>query len=248
MRRRPPRRPRLRPLDQRGGERLRVELAEVLARLADADVADRDPQLLRDGDHDAAFGGAVELGEDQPGDPDRLLELARLGERVLALVGIEHQQHLVRGGGVHAREHAPDLLQLFHQVRLAVQAPGGIGEQHVAAAGLGRLQRIEHHRAGVGAGLLRGEGGAGALGPHLQLLDRGGAEGVAGGQQHAQALAGHSGAASLPMVVVLPEPFTPTTRITNGRRLASITSGWAQGARICDDARAQRARSAPPRR
>ena len=122
-----------------------------------------------------------------------------------------------------------------------MQAPGGIGEQHVAAAGLGRLQRIEHHRAGVGAGLLRGEGGAGALRPYLQLLDRGGAEGVAGGEQHALAVTGHSGAASLPMVVVLPEPFTPTTRITNGRRLASITSGRAQGARICDDARAQRA-------
>ena len=38
--------------------------------------------------------------------------------------------------------------------------------------------------------------------------------------------------ASLPMEVVLPEPLTPTTRMTNGRCVGSITSGRAQGARI----------------
>ena len=36
-------------------------------------------------------------------------------------------------------------------------------------------------------------------------------------------------AASLPMVVVLPEPLTPMTRITNGRFVGSITSGRATG-------------------
>ena len=38
-------------------------------------------------------------------------------------------------------------------------------------------------------------------------------------------------AASLPMVVVLPEPLTPTTRMTNGFVAASIASGCATGAR-----------------
>ena len=38
--------------------------------------------------------------------------------------------------------------------------------------------------------------------------------------------------ASLPMVVVLPEPFTPTTRTTCGLRLRSGSSGTATGARI----------------
>ncbi len=33
------------------------------------------------------------------------------------------------------------------------------------------------------------------------------------------------------MVVVLPEPFTPATRITNGRDARSMTSGLATGAR-----------------
>src|ERR1700694_5872192 len=38
-------------------------------------------------------------------------------------------------------------------------------------------------------------------------------------------------AASLPMVVVLPEPLTPTTRITNGFCTSSIARGFATGAR-----------------
>ena len=49
----------------------------------------------------------------------------------------------------------------------------------------------------------------------LQLLDGGGAEGVAGGQHHAMP-SSRSRAASLPMVVVLPLPLTPTTRMTWG--------------------------------
>ncbi len=57
---------------------------------------------------------------------------------------------------------------------------------------------------------------AGALAPDLQLLDRGGAERVAGGQHHRLALAPQSCCASLPMVVVLPVPLTPTIRMTNG--------------------------------
>ena len=38
-------------------------------------------------------------------------------------------------------------------------------------------------------------------------------------------------AASLPIVVVLPEPLTPATRMTNGLA-PSITSGFATGRRI----------------
>ena len=166
-----------------------------------------------------------------PRDAHRLVEFARLGQRVLPLIGVEHQQHLVRRAGIEALDDAPDLLQLLHQVRLAVQPPGGVGEHHVAAARPRRLQRIEHHRARVGAGHLRGEIGAPALRPHLELLDGGGAERIAGGEQHRLPLRAQR-RASLPMVVVLPEPLTPTTRITNGRRAGSMVSGRAQGARI----------------
>ena len=47
-------------------------------------------ELARDGDHDAALGGAVELGEHEPGDADGFVKLRGLRERILSLVGIEH--------------------------------------------------------------------------------------------------------------------------------------------------------------
>ena len=72
------------------GKGARVEFAEIFGLLADADEADRQPELARDGDHDAALGGAVELGEHEAGDAHGFVKLRGLRERVLALVGIEH--------------------------------------------------------------------------------------------------------------------------------------------------------------
>ena len=83
------------------------------------------------------------------------MELLGLRQRVLALVGVEHQQHFVRRTRIDTCDDAFDLLQFFHQVRLAVQAPGCVGQQHVDAARARRLQRIEHHCARIGAGALR---------------------------------------------------------------------------------------------
>ena len=70
--------------------------------LADPDVADGQVQLARDGDHDAALGGAVELGQHDAGDAGGLGELARLLQAVLAGGGVQHQQHFVRRVGDHA--------------------------------------------------------------------------------------------------------------------------------------------------
>ncbi len=50
--------------------------------------------------------------------------------------------------------------------------------------GLRRTQCIEDHRAGIGARSLLHDCGAAALGPDVQLLGGGGAEGIAGGQHH----------------------------------------------------------------
>jgi hypothetical protein len=49
--------------------------------------------------------------------------------------------------------------------------------------------------------------------------------------------------ASLPSVVVLPAPFTPTVRITKGFRAASIVSGTATGASARSDLAARIART-----
>jgi hypothetical protein len=113
----------------------------------------------------------------------RVVEGLHLRQRVLAGVAVDDQQHFVRRA-VHAlADHALDLLQLFHQVQLGRQAAGGIDHDHVHAARLARLHRVEGDRGRV-ARFLRNHGDVVALAPDHQLLARGGAEGVAGGQQH----------------------------------------------------------------
>jgi hypothetical protein len=50
--------------------------------------------------------------------------------------------------------------------------------------GLGGLNGVVDHRSGIGAAVLSDHRDPVALAPDLQLLDGGGAEGVAGRQQH----------------------------------------------------------------
>src|SRR5271170_8035632 len=69
---------------QRRYEFLRVEHTEILALLAHADEADGNLQFLRDGEHHASLGGAVELGDDQPGYSEPLVEVVGLCDRILA--------------------------------------------------------------------------------------------------------------------------------------------------------------------
>src|SRR5205807_402907 len=68
-----------------------------------------------------------------------------------------------------------------------VQAPGRVDEEDVGAVAARQLERVEGEARGVGAGLARDDRRAGALAPYLQLLDRGGAERVAGGVHDALA-------------------------------------------------------------
>src|SRR6185437_15383052 len=70
--------------EQRVHKSLMLELREVGHLFAGADVGDGDAELARDGEGDAAFGGAVQLGDGDVGDVDRFGELARLHEPVLA--------------------------------------------------------------------------------------------------------------------------------------------------------------------
>ena len=99
------------------------------------------------------FGGAVELGDHEPVTPKPLWNCSAWATRVLSDGAVEHQQHFVRRGGIEAREHALDLLQLIHQMRLGVQPAGGVGDQHVDVARPRRLQRVEDDRRGLGARL-----------------------------------------------------------------------------------------------
>src|SRR5213079_743445 len=69
--------------DEGPGEVLRVERPQILELLAHADQLDRQPELVRDRDRDAALRTAVELRECDARDADGLAEEARLLEAVL---------------------------------------------------------------------------------------------------------------------------------------------------------------------
>ena len=90
-------------------ERLGIERDEVTDLLTHANKADGHVQGVFDGEHDAALGGRVELGEDDPGQADRLVEGTRLSEAVLARGGIQDEQRLGLGAGQPLVDDAPDL-------------------------------------------------------------------------------------------------------------------------------------------
>ena len=95
---------------------------------------------------------------------------------------VDHEQHfLARALG--AIDDAAQLLQLLHEVRLRVQAAGGVDEHEVGAAARRRRHRVEHDRAGIGAFLAAHELAAGALGPEPELIGGRGAERV-GRREH----------------------------------------------------------------
>ena len=89
----------------------------------------------RDGRQHAALGGAVELGDDQPGQRRRASSKARLRQRVLAGAAVDDQQHLVR----RARSALPitRLILRSSSIRCSWvgQAAGGVDQHHVLAAG-----------------------------------------------------------------------------------------------------------------
>src|SRR5438046_1065879 len=79
-----------------------------------------------------------------------------------------------------ALDHAANLRQLVHEVRLRVQPAGGVDDERVHAPGGGGLDRIEHDGTGIGTGGLVDYLDLDALPPALELLDRRGAKGVGG--------------------------------------------------------------------
>ncbi len=65
---------------------------------------------------------------------------------------------------------ATDLAEFIHQIGLRVQSSGGVGDHHVGAACLRRLDRVKHHSPGVRAGLRLDKIHSDSVRPNLQLL------------------------------------------------------------------------------
>ena len=170
----------------RGGQEQRVdefaglEGLQIVDTFTHADETQRLRTLAGDRRDHAALGRAVELGEHQPGDADRLVEGLDLHQRVLADVRIKYQQDFVRRARVGLVDDPPDLCDLFHEVELCRQAPGGVGQHDVDTARPRGIDRVEHHRRRISA-FLGDDRHAVALAPGLELFAGGRAEGVSGG-------------------------------------------------------------------
>ena len=144
---------------------LRRERNQIVDALADADVANRQLEIVRDGDRYAALRGPIELREHDAGDTGDAGELARLLDAVLTDRGVEHEQHLVRRALGGACRDAANLVELVHQVDAVVQAAGGIDEDRIASARFAGLNRVEHDRRRIGAVLGADDIDVGALRP-----------------------------------------------------------------------------------
>jgi hypothetical protein len=72
-----------------------IEGFDVFGLFTEADELDGNVELLANGDDHAAFGRAVELGEDDAGDVDGLAEHLGLLDGVLAAGGVEDEEDFV---------------------------------------------------------------------------------------------------------------------------------------------------------
>ena len=121
------------------GHPVRVEHVEVLELLPRGGEHDRAPGQLHDGQRGTAARVAVELGQHHAVVANPVQERLRGRHRVLADHRVDHEQDLVRLGGV------PDRDGLRHHLRVHAQAARGVDDDHVLLAAPGLLQRVPGH-------------------------------------------------------------------------------------------------------
>src|SRR5580692_1031371 len=175
-------------VEQRVGVGLSVEGNEVVDLFAGADETNGQAKFARDGNDDAAFGGAIELGENDAGDTDAGGELASLGQTVLSRGGVENEQDVVRRAGNNFGGGALHFFEFLHEIGFGVQAAGGVDDDGVGGTRFGCGHGVEDHGGGIGAGLLLDDFHTIALRPNFELFDGGGAEGVRGTEDDAASI------------------------------------------------------------
>ncbi len=125
------------------------------------------------------------------------------------------------------------LRQFLHQRGLVVQAPGGVDQQHVRAlrARAWSARRTRGRRQSELAGAERSPARR-CAGPRSATARPRRRETCRPATSIARSPCSRYCCASLPMVVVLPVPLTPTTSTTCGLKRRSMTSGLATGRRM----------------
>ncbi len=122
----------------------------------------------------------------------------------------------MRRGRLDLAHHAHDLVQLAHQLGAILQTAGGIDQHHLRTVGLRRGDRLERQARRIGTGLRAPSPSRRCARPRFSIA-RWRRRGTCRRRPASPCLpSARSLAASLPMVVVLPEPLTPDTRMTNG--------------------------------
>ena len=189
------------------------------------DEPDRHFELPRDREQDAAFRRAVELRDGDARELQSLVKFQRLRERVLALARVEHEQHLVRRRRVEALDHALDLVELVHEPGRGVQAARRCRPaRRRCRARAPRPARRGRRRPGP----LRDPARRRVLARARPIpgVARRRRRGTCPRPRAARVCPlAFKRCASLPTVVVLPVPLTPTAKITNGLCAAVIASG-----------------------
>jgi hypothetical protein len=174
-------------LEQRVHEILRFEGQQVVHVFADTDPSYRELERIGNGENDASLGGAVELREDDPGNPRDRSESLRLLDAVGAGCGVEDQQHLVRCSGHLARRDLDDFFQLLHQVGAGVKTTCRVHQNLVDVFGSRRGDGVEDDCSRVRALLLMHDRCADPLRPDLELVDRRSSESICCGEDHSGA-------------------------------------------------------------
>ena len=168
---------------------MRIEVLQVVHTLAHANLQHRKLKLVAHGKRDAALRRAVELGDDDAVKRKRIVELARLLQAVLAGRRIDDEHGVDRQLRALAHD-VHDLLELAHKVGRGVQATCSVNEHQIRTRFLRALDCGITHARGVTSPLTLDHFDIGAASPDLELLDRGGAEGVGAAQDNVAARIG----------------------------------------------------------
>ena len=169
------------------GDAAGMKIFQRVGLFAGADQLDRLAGHRAHRQRRAAAAVAVHPRQHDAGEADALIEGAREIDRVLAGQRIRDQQHFMRVG------RGFDLGRLAHHLFVERGAAGGVEQQHVVAAELGRLQRAFCNLRGLLAGHDRQCRNVEVAPEHGQLLHRRRAVDVERGHQHLALVAlGHA--------------------------------------------------------
>src|SRR3954463_7916238 len=152
---------------------LRVEALELVELLPHAGEQDRLARDRLDAQRGAATGVAVELAHEHAVELDGLGELLGDVDRVLAGHRVDHEQDVVR------LDRRADVDELLHELRVDVQAAGGVDDEDVLAVHLRLVERPARDVDGRAVGSLLVDVGADLRAELDELVDGGGAVDVA---------------------------------------------------------------------